>query len=394
MDTAEYNYICTQMCTLPTNYEAPLPVLQSSQLSVFDGRLMSSLTVEETVSWIRKIGRSNQWGETEIDKYVESFRQNKVTGRKLGRLTMNRLKMDLNVRKVGHRFIILEAIRLYDCKSPSGEKEKYWTAADDVSNMTASFQRKNSPEAAPKELSTSTLKIAKPPTKDMDYTKLTGSRKSQKWCSAPLPCDDAKFDMPPPSRDLIQNFPMLDSPEGSCTPKSSPSSSCASPMLTSLDSRKKLKLVCAPDEIIDLVQLQQHFQKFNYFVKVQPSERNASECVIIFPTIEEAESALENKFLLGLPLERFGFENFIGCNFLANTQTMTFWAKGRVPIRSGWDLKSEVICELMNESLVTVSLIKNDCAQIVQMNNQGSLEELGWAPICSEISDNVLMPLY
>jgi len=70
------------------------------------------MNVEQTAAWIRTLSLFNGWEEA--DQYSQSFQQNGIWGHLLWKLTLNSLKLDLGIKKYGHRLEIKVAIkRLY-----------------------------------------------------------------------------------------------------------------------------------------------------------------------------------------------------------------------------------------------------------------------------------------
>jgi len=67
------------------------------------------MTVEQTAEWIRTIGQCNNWSEAPM--YAENFAKNDIWGHLLPRLTLETLRIDLNIMFSEHRQVIMMAIK-------------------------------------------------------------------------------------------------------------------------------------------------------------------------------------------------------------------------------------------------------------------------------------------
>jgi len=105
----------------PFQYTLSPPVLQSTPVMQ-----VVEMNAEDTAEWIRKLGWSKGWKESE--QYAESFRNNKIMGYLLEKLTLNSLKSELDVVKYGHRIEILTAIEelISTNNDEEHEEEEYW----------------------------------------------------------------------------------------------------------------------------------------------------------------------------------------------------------------------------------------------------------------------------
>jgi len=67
------------------------------------------LSVEHLASWVESLAISKSWEEAE--QYVSSFRQKKIDGKRLIKMSTEDLWVHVNINKLGHRLTIVNAVK-------------------------------------------------------------------------------------------------------------------------------------------------------------------------------------------------------------------------------------------------------------------------------------------
>lgn len=371
------------------------------------------MTIEETAAWIRRLACSKQWEEA--DEYVKSFIEKQITGRRLVEQTLHSLATDLKIRKLGHRFNILEAIADYvtrsygvrgfaDCK-PQCVIEM--SSLSDVGRQMQSNPRLVQLKQNPCSLETVVHSDGYCPSKlsqlpGYDTAKGDLERMSQSCRSlsikgvgkrkpSGIPPSTRSLDPPRSTRHSWKTIPETSSIS---TSKRFCSNSPHKSQQFSHSNEVKLILTYYGSEEINSV-IYKHFREFGYDVQVEPMQDNPFGYVILFRSAEEAEGAFKKRHIFDYKLDKYksAVDNKEKGGVPPSQEKPTLYKiLNRTTVRSGIEKTSEIVRDLYKGELVSVDKVEGNRAHIVEINDKGVFEEFGWASLSTDCGIQLLIP--
>jgi len=237
---------------------------------------VDQMSVEQTAAWIQRLSYSRLWKEA--DEYAKSFFENQVTGLRLMSLTIQSLATDLNIRKLGHRFDIIQAIRHLVKLSGGG-------CADNEIQFGGQLHYFS--EGANTPSYNRTVKFKKKPHSSINRSHSDGRRFSRR--AAPQEYRTANRSL----RSKLRSGTIVHQT----------SFSHESQKLISSDDAKLIVTYTGSEEINHI--LRDHFRQFDYDVEVEPFEDSPCGYVILFKSAEKAESAFEKRHMFSYKLEKY-----------------------------------------------------------------------------------------
>jgi len=284
-------------------------------------------------------------------------------------LTIQSLATDLNIRKLGHRFDIMEAIRElvgatrvgcannetqlvgephYSSEAgaqiPSYERAvKFENTQQSSNNSSHTDGRSFLRRATPQEYHTTNQSLRSKLRSGRRFHQSSSSHESQKLMSS----DDAKL------------------------------------VVTYAGSEEINHVLC------------DHFRQFDYDVKVEPLEDSPFGYVILFKSAEKAERAFENRRMFSYKLEKYrGARNVEepGGALPTQEQPVSYKVLNRTTVRRGIEKTSTFVVDLLKGALVSVDKLQNNRARIVKKNRQGIYQEFGWASLCTDCGHQLMIP--
>lgn len=138
----------------------------------------------------------------------------------------------------------------------------------------------------------------------------------------------------------------------------------------------KLLLTSSGNQFFKTDNIQNHFLKFNFVVRVEPSKRR--NCfVIVFHSITDAKDALNLQRQIGYRLEPY-HEKARKIMRPTPKNPIEYRVLSKVTVRSGKSLHGDIVGELFKNTIVTINKIKGRRARIIR--KRGTMDPLtvGW----------------
>jgi len=146
---------------------------------------------------------------------------------------------------------------------------------------------------------------------------------------------------------------------------------------TSPNKPSKLFLTSTVNQFVTTDTIHNHFLKFNFNVRVEPSKMK--NCfMIIFPSIAQAKEALNSQRQIGYTLEPYHVEKPRKIMRPTPKNPIEYRVLSKVTIRSGKSLHGKIVGELFKNKIITINKIKGRRARIIR--KRGSMDPLtvGW----------------
>jgi len=283
-------------------------------------------------------------------------------------LTIRSLATELNIRKLGHRFDIMEAIRdlvkatggvCANNETQFGGAHHLWK----VRAQTRSYKR--------------AVKFEKNPHSSNNKSHGDGRRF---WRRA-TPQEYHTADRSSRSK-LRRGYRSRQS-----------SSSHLSQRLISSDDAKLIVNYTGSEEINHV--LRDHFRQFDYDVEVEPLEDSPCGYVILFKSADEAESAFEKRRMFSYKLEKYSSARNVkdaGGALPTKEQPVSYKILNRTTVRKGVEKTSDFVVDLLKGALVSVDKLQNNRARIVRKNSEGIYQEFGWSSLYTDCGHQLMIP--
>jgi len=325
---------------------------------------VNQMSVEQTAAWIQSLSYSKQWKQA--DEYAKSFFENKVNGLRLISLTIQSLATDLNIRKLGHRFDIIEAIRdlvkatgggCANNETQFGGEPQYWS---EEGAQTPSYKP--------------TVKFEKNPQSSNNSSHAEGRHFLRPATPQEYHTTNRSF------RSEARNL-------------RSHQSNSSSQKLISTDDAKLVVTYNGSEEINHA--LRDHFRQFDFDVEVKPLEDSPFGYIILFKSAEEAESAFEKRRMFSYKLQKYSIARNVkdpGGALPTQEQPVSYKVLNRTTVRKGVEKTSNFVVDLLKGELVSVDKLHNNRARIVRKNREGIYQEFGWASLCTDCGHQLMIP--
>jgi len=310
------------------------------------------MSVEQTAGWIQRLAYAKQWEQA--DEYAKSFIENNVTGLRLLSLTTQSLATDLNIRKLGHRMDIIDAIRDL-VKATGGDasnETKFGGELNYCSEVGAQIpsSQRTQPSSDSWHAERATL--------DENHT-TDGSSRSN------LHINRSHWS----------------------------SSSHESQKIISSDDAKLVVTYTGSEEINHA--LRDYFSQFDYDVEVEPLEDSPYGYVILFKSAQEAGRAFEERRKFMYNLEKYNKPRNVeelGESLPTQEQPVPYKVLNRTTVRKGVEKTSGFVVDLLKGTLVSVDKLQNNRARIVKQNHEGIYQEFGWASLRTDCGRELMIP--
>jgi len=284
-------------------------------------------------------------------------------------LTIQSLATDLNIRKLGHRFDIIEAIRdlVGATRGPCANNETQFGrephySSEDGAHITSDKR---------------TVKFERNPQSSNNSSHSDGRHFLRR--ATPQEYHTT-------NRSLRSKLP-----SGRRSHQSS--SSHESLKLVSSDDAKLVVTYTGSEEINHV--LRDHFRQFDYDVEVEPLEDSPFGYVILFKSAEKAESAFEKRHMFSYKLKKYSSAGIVkepGGVLPTQEVPVSYKILNRTTVRKGIEKTSAFVVDFLKGALVTVDKLQNNRARIVKKNREGIYQELGWASLCTACGHQLMIP--